>query len=249
MRIVFCAILSLILMVGCVPHKKITYFKDINESQGGTLAFPNPPAYMLQPGDIVELQVSSTSQETAQYFSKPGSDVDRKYAGNTYQINDGGQIDMPLVGLLQVGGLTTDSAQTVIRSALLKYLQKPTVNLRMVSFRITVLGEVDNPGVYDVPDGQVNILEALGYAGDMTIYGQRENVLLIRNEGDEKIYHRLNLNDSSTLTSEYFYLKNNDVLYVEPSKGATSKDDNAYRILPLVLSSLTFIVVIIGVMQ
>jgi polysaccharide export outer membrane protein len=136
-----------------------------------------------------------------------------------------------------------------LREALLSYVQKPSVNVRLVSFRITVLGEVRMPGVYGVPDGKVNVLEAIGYAGDLTIYGKRDNVLVIRNMGDEKQYIRINLNHSDALAGQAYYLQNNDVVYIEPSRGKTSGDDNVYRLLPLVLSGLTFIVVILSLTQ
>lgn len=246
-------IIAIIIFIGlvssCVSHKKITYFNDISESVSGEISFPEAPVLKLRSNDIVEIEISSISSETSQYFNRSGSDVDKKYAGNTYQIASDGAIDLPLVGAVQIGDLSTEEAEEVIKKALLDYLQKPSVNLRLVSFRITVLGEVETPGVYDVPGAQVNVLEALGYAGDMTIYGKRDNVLLIRNVDDIKIYQRLDLNSAGFMSSEFFYLQNNDVLYVEPSKGATSKDDNAYRILPLVLSSLTFLIVLIGVTQ
>lgn len=246
-------IISIIVLIGlfssCVSHKKITYFNDISESVSGEIAFQEAPVLILRNNDIVEIEISSISSETSQYFNRSGSNVDKKYAGNTYQIAADGSIELPLVGSVQIGNLSTDEAQEVIKTALLVYLQSPTVNLRLVSFKITVLGEVETPGVYDVPDAQINILEALGYAGDMTIYGKRDNVLLIRNYEGAKIYQRIDLNSADFMSSDFFYLQNNDVLYVEPSKGATSKDDNAYRILPLVLSSLTFLIVLIGVTQ
>ncbi|MEM9052618.1 MAG: SLBB domain-containing protein, partial [Bacteroidota bacterium] len=133
--------------------------------------------------------------------------------------------------------------------ALLDYVQKPIVNLRQSDFKITILGEVNAPGVYEIPTGEATVLEALGYAGDLTVYGQRENVLVIHDDGIEKSFHRLNLNDSGVLESDQFYLQNNDVVYVQPSKGFTSKDDNIYRILPLVISSLTFVAVVISLNQ
>ncbi len=238
--------LSGILLVSCVPHKKVTYFNNISESERGNLAVPSAPVVLLQPNDIVEINITSASKEANTYFQKAGSDVDKKYAGNTYQIARDSTIDIPLIGKLNIAGINTDQASEKVRNALLAYLQKPSVNIRLISFAITILGEVRVPGVYNIPDGRVNILEAIGMAGDLTIYGQRENVLLIRTAQEGKIYTRLNLSDTAFLNSEAFYLQNGDVIYVEPSKGMTSKDDNAYRILPLVLSTLTFVVVMVG---
>lgn len=233
----------------CVPHKKITYFNDIRENTEGKIDFKEPPEVTLQPNDVVEIDINSVSKETNEYFLKSGSAVDKEYAGNTYQLSAKGAVILPLIGQIFLKDKSPEEAEEIIKEAALKYLQSPTVNVRLVSFQITVLGEVQNPGIYNISDSKATLLEALGYAGDLTIYGKRDNVLLIRNDKDEKKYMRFNLNDSEILSSEGFYLKNNDVLYVEPSKGKSSADDNAYRILPLVISTLTFVTVLISLSQ
>jgi polysaccharide export outer membrane protein len=232
----------------CVPYKKVIYFSDLAPS-GGPLAMPEPRPYTLTPGDVIEINISSVSRETNDYFAKPGSSTDRNFGPNTWQIAEDGTIDIPLIGAVAIGGLTLAAAETTLRERLTKYLQQPTVNVRLMSFRITVLGEVSRPGVYDVPNGQINLLEALGMAGDLTLFARRDNVLLVRNDGTEKIHRRLNLNQSDVLASEWFHLRNNDVLYVQPSKGRTAADDNLYRILPLTVSALTFVVLIISISQ
>lgn len=246
MKLLYALCLSGIILSSCVPHRKVTYFNDISESQSGNITVPEPPVVLLQPNDVVEINITSASKDANTYFQKTGSDVDKKYAGNTYQIARDSTIDLPLIGKMNIAGINADHASEKVRDALLVYLQKPSVNIRLISFSITILGEVQTPGVYDIPDGRVNILEAIGMAGDLTIYGQRENVLLMRTAPEGKSYSRLNLNETRFLNSDGFYLQNGDVIYVEPSKGMTSKDDNAYRILPLVLSTLTFLVVVIG---
>jgi len=241
-----------ILIIGftsCVPHKKITYFNDISEQSEGAIDFQQPPKITLQPNDVVEIDINSVSKETNEYFIKSGSAVDKEYSGNTYQLSSNGAVILPLIGQIELIDKTPEEAEAIIKQAALKYLQSPTVNVRLVSFQVTILGEVNNPGVYNISDSKATILEALGYAGDLTIYGKRDNVLLIRNDKDEKKYMRFNLNQSELLSSNQFYLKNNDVLYVEPSKGKSSADDNAYRILPLIISTLTFITVLISLSQ
>lgn len=241
-------IVILIWTSSCVPHKDVLYFADLN-ADGGSLDLPEIPALTLKAGDLIEINITSISQETNTFFVKPGSATDSRYAPNVYQISDEGLVDIPLVGQIDLAGKTPSSAESLLRERLLEYVQKPTVNVRLVSFRITVLGEVRNPGVYEISDSQVNILEALGFAGDLTIFASRDNVMLIRNIGEEKRYYRIDLNNSTALSRELFYLQNNDVLYIEPSKGRTASDDNVYRLLPLVLSGLTFVVVIISLTQ
>lgn len=237
------------LMASCVPHKNVTYFNDISSSGEGTFDPTIPPKIFFKPNDIVEIDITSVSKESNQYFYKSGSSVDKRYAGNTYQISAQGTIDLPLIGKVELEGATPDEAEETIRALLLDYLQKPTVNIRLVSFEISVLGEVARPGVFPIPDGRVTVLEALAYAGDLTVYGSRDNILVIRNDEGKKSYFRINLNDTEFLNGQRFYLENNDVIYVEPSKGKTSADDNAYRILPLIISSLTFITVLISISQ
>lgn len=237
------------LMASCVPHKSVTYFNDISSSGEGDFDPTIPPKIFFKPNDIVEIDITSVSKESNQYFYKSGSSVDKRYAGNTYQISAQGTIDLPLIGKVELEGATPDEAEETIRALLLDYLQKPTVNIRLVSFEISVLGEVARPGVFPIPDGRVTVLEALAYAGDLTVYGSRSNVLVIRNNEGKKSYFRINLNDTEFLNGQRFYLENNDVLYIEPTKGKTSADDNAYRILPLIISSLTFITVLISISQ
>lgn len=233
----------------CVPHKNVVYFGDLPKATSDALDIPCPPELRLRTGDLVEINITSISRETNTFFEKPGTSGDGPYAPNVFQINSNGAVDIPLIGQVELAGKTTEEAQDFLRSELLSYVQKPSVNVRLVSFRITVLGEVRTPGVYSIPDGRVSVLEAIGYAGDLTIYGKRDNVLIIRNVGDEKRHLRINLNDSSLLNGDAFYLQNNDVVYIEPSRGKTSGDDNVYRLLPLVLSGLTFVVVIISLTQ
>jgi len=239
-------LLSFFLLASCVSHEQVTYFNDLQELETGNLNIPNAPSAVLKKGDLVEVQISSISLETNAYFQTDQSSSDEGFGGNLYQIDESGFIHLPLLGKVEIAGLSKEEARSTIETALLEYVQKPSVNLRIADFKITVLGEVNTPGVYKIPTGEASVLEALGYAGDLTVFGVRENVLLIRDNGVEKSFHRLNLNDSSVLESEHFYLQNNDVIYVQPTKGLTSKDDNIYRILPLVISSLTFIVVIIS---
>ncbi len=242
-------VLSVAFLTSCVSHKSVTYFNDISSNDEGKFNPTEQPIHYFKPNDIIEIDITSVSKESNEYFYKSGSSVDKRYAGNTYQISREGTIDLPLIGKVKLEGNTADEAEELVRGLLTDYLQKPTVNIRLVSFQISVLGEVSRPGVYDIADGMVTVLEALAYAGDLTIYGKRDNVLVIRNNEGEKSYFRINLNDTEFLNGQGFYLENNDVLYIEPTKGKTSADDNAYRILPLVISSLTFITVLISISQ
>lgn len=230
----------------CVPHKEVTYFNDLDGKSEGSLAIPDPPDPILAKDDLVEIGITSTSEAANEYFVKAGSQTDEDYRGNVYRISSSGTIDLPLVGEMKLAGHTLEEAESILKSSLVEYLRDPTVNIRLVNFRITILGEVNKPGLYRVPSSQATVTEALGLAGDLTLYGRRNNVLVIRQTGEEKSFFRINLNESSILTRPEYFLRTGDVIYVEPTKGRTSADDNVYRILPLLLSGLTFVAVVIG---
>lgn len=233
-------------MSACVSHRDVTYFNDLEGKTEGNLNIPDAPELILAEDDLVEIDVVSISAEANEYFIKQGSQTDEAYRGNVYRISRRGNIHLPLVGEVQLGGHTVEEAEDILTEALSEFLRQPAVNVRMVNFRITILGEVNRPGLYRIPSSQATIPEALGLAGDLTLYGKRNNILVIRQSGEQKSFFRIDLNDAATLARPEYHLRNGDVVYVEPTKGRTSADDNIYRILPLVLSGLTFVAVVIG---
>ena len=150
-----------------------------------------------------------------------------------------GNIEMPLIGEVEVAGKPTQVAKAEIKERLQQYLNNPTVNLRIRNFKVTVLGEVQNPGVYTIPNEKITLVEALGLAGDMTIFARRINVLVIREESDKRQFVKLDLTSKEFFESDYYYLYSNDILYVEPGKGKFASADAWYKILPIVFSGLT----------
>ncbi len=136
----------------------------------------------------------------------------------TYTVDDNGNVTLPLLGKVHIEGLTRLEAISKLREELGQYIKDPGVNINFVNFRISVLGEVAKPGSFIIPTERVTVLDALGMAGDMTIRGVRKNVTLIREVDGKKSVHQLDLTKRSTLNSPYYYLAQNDVLYVEPNK-------------------------------
>lgn len=136
----------------------------------------------------------------------------------TYTVNEKGNISFPILGEVQLAGLTRTQAIEKLRTDLSQYIKDPGVNINFNNFRVSVLGEVARPGSFIMPTERVTILEALSMAGDLTIRGIRENVLLIREVDGQKTMHRLDLTQQKTLNSPYYYLAQNDVIYVEPNK-------------------------------
>jgi len=227
----------LIFTESCITRKDISYFQDISDS-ASVQKITREFEAVIQAGDILSVHVTSLSQEASSFFNVVGETTDQQVA-NTYLVNALGEIEMPLIGAIKVGGSTSEIAKSNIKNKLQKYLVDPTVNLRIRNFKVTVLGEVDQPGVYTIPNEKITLIEALGLAGDMTIFARRINVLVIREESGERKFVKLDLTSKDLFESDYYYLHSNDILYVEPGKGKFASADAWYKILPIIFSGLT----------
>lgn len=238
LRPVFLVLLGVVLLSqSCITRKDISYFQDISDSTS-VQSLQDDFEAILQPGDLLSIHVTSLSKEASSFFNVVGETTDQQVA-NTYLVDANGAIEMPLIGEVIVGGATTQLAKADIKEKLTKYLVDPTVNLRIRNFKVTVLGEVQNPGVYTIPNEKITLVEALGLAGDMTIFARRTNVLIIRESTNERHFVKLDLTSKEFFESEFYYLHSNDVLYIEPGKGKFASADSWYKILPIVFSGLT----------
>ena len=214
----FLVFVAVCLLTSCASPKNVTYFQNreaIEKAVQGYLVDAR-----IMPKDVLTITVSTTTPEAAKQFNlvTPTSQTQLQ----TYLVDNEGMINFPVIGQLKVGGMTKTEAEKLITEKIIPYLaesQNPVVTVRMSSFSISVLGEVNQPGTFMVEREKINVLEALSRAGDLTIYGVRNNVTLIREESDgTKSYHTLNLNDANIVNSPYYYLQQNDILYVEPNK-------------------------------
>lgn len=231
----------------CVSTKRASYFYNLGDT---TLTSQySPPPLIIQPNDILSISVSSLNPEASSIFnpaklSSVSTDPD-KSTGSGYLVNRKGYIQFPILGSIKVAGLTEEELQQKIVNSLneRKLLSDPIVSVRQLNFKVTVLGEVGRPGVIPVGNQKISLLEAIGQAGDLTIYAQRNNVLLIRTEPNgDKLIRRINLNSDQLFNSPYFYLKNNDVIYVEPNKSKIASTGRGQIILPIVFSGLSLLV-------
>ena len=216
--LLFLVFAAVCLLTSCASTKNVTYFQNreaLEKAVQGYLADAR-----IMPKDVLTITVSTTTPEAAKQFNlvTPTSQTQLQ----TYLVDNEGMINFPVIGQLKVGGMTKTEAEKLITEKITPYLaesQNPVVTVRMSSFSISVLGEVNQPGTFMVEREKINVLEALSRAGDLTIYGVRNNVTLIREESDgTKSYHTLNLNDANIVNSPYYYLQQNDILYVEPNK-------------------------------
>jgi polysaccharide biosynthesis/export protein len=236
--------LILPILFSCVNTRKAIYF-DIDKDSVTQIQFQNVNP-LIQKNDLLSITVSSLSQEASQVYnvSNVVSGGNSNVLGG-YLVNDEGNIQFPVIGKIKAIGLTKEELQQRITQELVdrKLLLNPIVTIRNLSYKVTVLGEVARPSVINVPSEKISILEAIGFAGDMTLYANRSNVLVMREENGERKFELLNLNSNEVFNSPYFYLKPNDVVYVKPNKARlanTSNTSNTVRQwLPIVFSALS----------
>lgn len=220
----FGILMLIISMSGCYSKKELVYLQNDEFNKEYPTALNNRrPEYRIQVNDVLQIDVRNPDPTTTALFSKNNGNI---VNGNVnpaflylagYSIDDQGNINIPIVGTVKVDGLTVNEAETLIQSEIDKYLNNASVEVKLVSFKISVLGEVNNPGYYLIYNGQSNILEALAMAGDITQFGSRDDIKLIRqtNSGSEVIL--LDMSDAELMNSKYYFLLPNDVLYVEPN--------------------------------
>jgi len=235
----------------CVSTKKTAYFNDIEDGVYKTSYDAPPP--VIHKNDLLSIYVSSLNTEATQIFNAPTLPTTTSASargGSTqtvgYLVNEDGNIQFPVLGKIKAEGMTIKQLNDAITDSLTerKLLIDPLITIRFLNFRVTVLGEVSSPTVITVPNEKISILEAIGLAGDLTIYGKRDNVLLIREEEGKKIVKRLDLNSPAVLTSAFYYLKSNDVVYVEPNRNKVASVSNFRQLLPAFIAALSVLVVV-----
>jgi polysaccharide export outer membrane protein len=214
---------GLLFFSSCRSHENAVYFSNLDSLkfvQINKAVYVEP---LIQPDDILSISVQSLGQNA---FLAPNQSASTSSDGTTtvgvaingFLVNKEGNVELPMLGVLKLSGLTITKAIEVVRIAAAKYYKDPTVQVRFANFKVTILGEVAKPASYTIPNEKISILDAISMAGDLTISGKRDNILLMRDNGDKKDVIRLNLNSSDIVASPYFYLKQNDVVYVEPNK-------------------------------
>ena len=231
----------------CVNTKKAIYFRE--QGDGTIRSSSALPETVIQSNDILSIQVSSLNQDASSAFNVANredisattlSGLRNETSG--YLVSPEGYITFPILGDIQVAGLTKTQLTDTLTKMLAdrKLLMDPIVSIRMMNFKITVLGEVGHPSVIPVPSEKISLLEALGLAGDLTINARRDNVMIIREQSGRKVIKRINLNSSELFTSPYYYLQTNDVVYVEPNKAKVRSGANTAMWVTVVLAALSF---------
>jgi polysaccharide export outer membrane protein len=247
--------LLLLLFNGCVPYDKLVSYKQDSLPQDSIL-IENAPEIRIQPNDVLNIQVYSLDTKTAAPFNLTPEDSGRFYNDiqlaqlNGYLVDRHGNIDFPVLGELNVGGKTTTEIKALLKKRLEEHLKEPVVNVRLLNFRITVAGEVLTPGSFNIINERITIPEAISMAGDLTAYADRSNVLVVREEDGNRIFHRVNLLSSNVFQSDIFYLKQNDYVYVEPIAAKTGAvQDQTNKTIPIITAAATLIAVVLSITQ
>jgi len=243
---------TVVSFVACIDTKKSTYFNGAVDTT--FVQAPNANEIIIQSNDILSISISSLNADASAIFnttnnflisSSSASGSNSQSIG--YLVNSEGNIQLPMLGTIRAAGLTKDELKKLITTVIVekKLLVDPIVNIRHLNYEITVIGEVGRPTVITVPSEKISLLKALGLAGDITPYGEKHNVMLIRDiKGQKKIVY-LNLNDPTFLQSPYYYLLPNDVIYVRSDKNKLASIDRGRQILPSLIYTLSVIAVLV----
>lgn len=220
-------LLASVMLTGCMSTKNVTYFQ--NKDNIDYLLSKQLYDAKIMPKDILQIQVFSMTPEASEPFNlqksignSTVSTTNNETSVYNYLVNNDGNINMPTIGEVHLGGLTKNEAESLIKSKIEPFLsesEKPIVHVRMINYKYAILGGVNSPGLYTTQNEKVSILEAIAQAGDLTTFAYRDRIYLIRENSDgQKEFHKLNINDANIISSPYYYLQQNDVIYVEPRK-------------------------------
>lgn len=206
------------LLYSCVPKKEIIYYQNIDSINQKDRT--NSYEIKIQPDDLLSIIISADNPEAVIPFNLGASEEDSsgKQSSASYLVDVNGFVDFPVIGKLKVSGLTRTETLKLFQDKLAVYIKNPVVIIRILNFKISIQGEVNESGVYPINTERVTLIEALTMAKDLTIYGKRDNILIIREIDGVKSYNRINITNADFINSPFYYLAQNDVVYVEPNK-------------------------------
>ncbi|HQW68034.1 MAG TPA: polysaccharide biosynthesis/export family protein [Flavobacterium sp.] len=216
---VLATLLSVCLFLSCASRKDIAYLQDVDNQTLASISYEP----VIKSDDLLSVIVAASQPDLTIPFNLPQvqgnyQDGDNQAGIKTYLVDSEGNIDFPVIGKVKLAGLTRTQAKNLLEEKIKEYIINPSVNLRMLNYKISVLGEVNKPNTYKIVSERITILEALSLAGDLTIYGKRDNILVIREIDGKKTFNRLNLTNKDFVSSPFYYLNQNDVVLVEPNK-------------------------------
>ncbi|MDD3876196.1 MAG: polysaccharide export protein [Bacteroidales bacterium] len=247
-QILFCILIIFfsIALSSCTPRKKLLYLQGLESSQENNI--PNVLSkYKLRQGDMLYVKVQTMDDKTFKLFNSDwqngNSTSELSLFVESYIVDESGSIELPIAGKINVAGLNLIEAQNQIQDSIEGYLVDASVVVKLINYKVTVLGEVTRPGTFKVYDTHINLLEALSMAGDLTVFGNRENIKVLRKSDNNKI-EVLDITKANVINSDFFYLMPYDVVYVEPLKAKSL----GFKEFPftILFSSITTVIVLIN---
>jgi polysaccharide export outer membrane protein len=249
----FALCLLAVFLTSCSTNKKIIYFQDLQNTKSAELE--NAVVYkepLIQPNDNLSINIFTLNQQTGAIINQAattpimGSNSNTSGApqGSGFIVDKNGDVELALAGKIRVGGLTTFDAREVVRKRVSEFYNQSNVELRLANFKVSVLGEVKSPSTYNMQNEKATVMDAISVAGDLTVYGRRDNVLIVRDIDGKKTYAHLDLNSSSVFNSPYYYLRQNDLVYIEPNKARNAANNAATIQLISVIGSILSILVL-----
>jgi polysaccharide export outer membrane protein len=244
-----CCLLTLIILItSCTSRKNLIYFQGANALGKDNITGYSP---VFQKDDLLSITVMGLEQAAVIPFNIPATQVFPNNVGGYsqgaptppgYLVDADGNIDFPVLGKVHIGGLTRSAAVDLLKDQLTLYINKPSVNIRILNYKVTVLGEVKNPGTFTIPNERITLLEALGIAGDLLITGVRANVLVIRDVNGAKVETRVDLRSKELFKSPVYYLQQNDVVYVQPNRAKVNSSVVNTSNVGIVISVLSLLI-------
>ena len=253
-----CGCIVLCAFVGCISTKSITYFQPVSSIMDETvtkMSLPYTP--VIKSGDILSITVSSLDKDDSDIFNPlPSTVTQQAQIGGFivlqpikgFTVDSAGTIVFPQVGEIEVAGLTTKDVEIQLSEQLQEFIKSPTVSVHIANYIISVLGEVARPAQYVIPHNQITLPEALALAGDLTVYGKRKNILIIRELEGQRHFARVDLTKRDLFASPYYYLRSGDLVYVEPTSGKLTATDKVYQLAPVTISSLSLLILIFNLL-
>ena len=243
----------------CVTQKQMTYFREIEAASADSInkVYQSQIDATIKPGDALAITISALDQEAVTpynlptaVFAQPGtSQLSTTPSLQYYIVEESGIIEFPVLGKISVVGLKRPEVAALIKEKLADQIVNPTVVVSILNARVTVLGEVNHPGQYPMVNGRMTLIDALGAAGDLTAYGKRDDVLISREVNGKMEFARINLNTAELFTSPYYYLQQNDVIYVSPNAVRAISSQNIGLWLSMVSTVASAATVIVTVLN
>ena len=229
----------------CITNRDLEYIRSNKEIKK---AKANKQDYRLQQGDLISVQISTTTQQQHDFFNKENTSNSQLMIQNPYLygyiINEEGNLDLPSFGKVKAAGFTLRELENVIKNIAVSYFESPVIKLNIINFEITILGEVNHPGTFKIVDPEVNILYALSLSGDMTQFGNRRKVKVIRNENELNRVFYVDLTKKGVLNNSDFMLQPHDIIYVAPLHKKFYAFNNITNVVSMALSAVTLYILI-----